>query len=334
MAPSVADAREPRTSADELQLAAGLSEFDRSVIRMLQRDGRRPIAQIARELRTAPKTVRRRIQELREAGIIDITTITDPALLGYRWLALLGLKTDGSRPLAAIAGELARVNSVDYVVLTTGRYDIFIELVCRDRSALLACIESEVRCVAGISSVEIHPYLRLHYQRPHFTYTPHLPQNGDHGIEPAPPLDEIDKGVILELNRDGRLSFQDVARTLSVSEALIRARYKRLTAHRVVRVMALTNPLSLGFDTMAWIAIRTHPATDRLTVADGLASLPAVVYVAICSGRFDIFAEVVAPSHSHLLSLISNEVDSLPGVASTEAWLYLDLHYKRLRPSL
>ena len=321
-------------SADELQLASGLNEFDRSLIRVLQRDGRRSYAQIARDLKTAEKTVRRRVRELREDGVIDITTITDPELLGYRSLALLGLKTDRSRPLAAIASELATVEAVDYVVLTTGRYDIFIELLCRDRGALLATIEDEIGTVAGISGVEIHPYLRLHYQHPYFAPAPQASRNGGEGVAPAaPPLDEIDKGVILELNRDGRTPFKEMARTLNVSEALIRLRYKRLTDNRVLRVMALTNPFGLGLDTMAWVAIRIQPATDVRKVADALASVPAVVYLAICAGRFNLFAEVISPSQSHLLSLLVDGIESVPGVAAAEPWLYLDLHYKRLRPS-
>jgi DNA-binding Lrp family transcriptional regulator len=334
MALSAADGWERRGPTDELQLAIDLSEFDRSLIRILQRDGRRPYAQIARDLKTADKTVRRRVDELRAAGVIDITTITDPELLGYRSLALLGLKMDRTRPLAAIAGELAAVEVVDYVVLTTGRYDIFIELLCRDRAALLATIEDEVGKVAGISSVEIHPYLRLHYQHPYFAPAPPASHGGEDGVASAPQLDEIDKGLILELNRDGRTPFKEISRTLRVSEALVRLRYKRLLEGRVLRVMALTNPFGLGFNTMAWVAIRVQPDADVREVGDALASLPAVVYLAICAGRFDLFAEVICPSQSHLLSLLVDGIRALPGVKAAEPWMYLDLHYKRLRPSL
>ena len=323
-----------RGVVDELQLASGLSDFDRALIRILQRDGRHAYVQIARELCSTEKTVRRRVLELREDGVIDITTITDPELLGYRSLALLGCKSDRSRSLALIASELAAIAAVDYVVLTTGRYDLVIELLCRDRVALLATIEGEVAAVAGIASVEIHPYLRLHYQHPYFAPArDDSAANGD-GVASAPPLDEIDKGVILELNRDGRTAFKDIARTLGVSEALIRVRYKRLTDNRVLRVMALTNPFSLGFDTMAWVAITTAPGTDVRELADALASLPEVVYVAICAGRYDLFAEVISPTQPQLLSLLVDGISPLPGVLATEPWLYLHLHYKRLRPDL
>jgi DNA-binding Lrp family transcriptional regulator len=323
------------SSGDELALASGLSEFDRALIRILQRDGRRSYAQIARDLRTTEKPVRRRVRELREGGVIDITTITDPQLLGYRSLAVLGLKTDRTRRLAEIASALTMIEAVDYVVLTTGRYDIFIELLCRDRRTLLACIEDGVGSIAGISSVEIHPYLRLHYQHPYFAFGPHDSSHASDGVaSEAPALDKVDKGVILELNRDGRVPFNEIARTLKVSEALVRLRYRRLTENRVLRVMALTNPFGLGFETMAWLAIQIEPAADVRHVADAMAALPSVVYVAICAGRFHLFAEVISQSESHLLSLLVEDIETVPGVTAAEPWLYLDLHYKRLRPAL
>ena len=328
------DDLERRGLVDELHLASGLSEFDRALIRILQRDGRRAYAQIARELGAGEKAVRRRVLELRDEGVIDITTITDPELLGYRSLALLGLKSDRSRPLALIASELAAIAAVDYVVLTTGRYDLFLELLCRDRAALLATIEGEVAAVAGIASVEIHPYLRLHYQHPYFAPARDESRAHRNGVAAATPLDGIDKRVILELNRDGRTAFKDIARTLGVSEGLIRMRYKRLTESRVLRVMALTNPFSLGFDTMAWVAITSAPGSDVRELADALASLPEVVYIAICAGRYDLFAEVISPTQPQLLPLLVDGIESLPGVVAAEPWLYLHLHYKRLRPDL
>jgi Lrp/AsnC family transcriptional regulator for asnA, asnC and gidA len=96
--------------------------------------------------------------------------------------------------------------------------------------------------------------------------------------------------------------------------------------------MAITNPISLGFTTMAWLAVRVAPDTPVRKVADRLSAVPSIAYVVICAGRFDIFAETICVDRADLLRVVDDEVRAVPGIARLETFVYLELHYKRLQP--
>jgi Lrp/AsnC family transcriptional regulator for asnA, asnC and gidA len=225
------------------------------------------------------------------------------------------------------------VEAIDYVVVTTGRFDLMVELVCVDERELLAAVETSVRPVSGVRDVEILPYLRLQYQEPRWEAARH--KSGRRGVEPtALTLDEVDRRILAELNADGRVPFLRVARTLGVSESLVRQRVTRMLESGAVRVLAITNPRSMGFATVAWIGIVASGGVPLGDLAGRVAALPSIAYVAICAGQFDIFAEAICVDRADLLRVLDEEVRPLAGVGHTEVFVYLDLHYKRLRPRI
>src|SRR3990172_9900053 len=105
-------------------------------------------------------------------------------------------------------------------------------------------------------------------------------------------LDETDLKIIEALRKDGRVAFAQIAEQLNVSPGMIRQRYNRLVEKGYLRVVAITNPLRMGFTSMAMIGIRVD-GSKLLTVAEKVSRLDEVIYMIISSGRFDIFAEVV-----------------------------------------
>ena len=286
---------------------------------------------MARELGIAEKTVRRRVRELREAGVIEITTVTDPELLGYRAMALVGIELDGSKRTSEVASELAAVEAVDYVVVTTGRFELLVEVICREPAELLRTVESEIWPLRAVRDIEIIPYLRLHYQEPRWEAAHERSKRRSlpGGILS---LDELDRAILAELNVDGRMPFQHIARSFSVSESKVRQRVARMLESGAVRILAITNPSSLGFRTLAWLGINLAPRTRIEELADRLSSLSSIAYLAICAGRYDILAEVICVDDGDLLRVIDEEVRQEPGVARAEAFLILDLFYKRVRP--
>ena len=137
------------------------------------------------------------------------------------------------------------------------------------------------------------------------------------------PLDDVDRGVIEILQANGRASFRSMAGRLGVSEATIRARFKRLCAADVLQVVGITNPLGMGFEVMAMVAIKVQGPSQA--VADEMAGWREASYVVVTTGQFDVLAEFVCADWQHFLSVISR-VRSTPGVVSTESFLYLDLY--------
>ena len=136
-------------------------------------------------------------------------------------------------------------------------------------------------------------------------------------------LDATNKRIIESLQREGRRSFTAIARDLGISETAVRARVQKLTDAGVIDVVAITNPLMVGFDVMAMIGVQA--ASNLQEIADRVSEWDEASYVVILSGSLDLLVEVVCRDNQHLLELVQRlrEVD---GVKSTETFMYLDLH--------
>jgi Lrp/AsnC family transcriptional regulator, regulator for asnA, asnC and gidA len=136
-------------------------------------------------------------------------------------------------------------------------------------------------------------------------------------------LDSVAKGIIEQLQQDGRRSYAAIGKAVGLSEAAVRQRVRRLTEAGVVQIVAVTDPLQLGFERQALIGLKT--TGDVNTLADTLAGIPEVDYVVITAGSFDVIAEVVCEDDDHLLQLLSTQIRSLDGVVATETFVYLKL---------
>jgi len=141
----------------------------------------------------------------------------------------------------------------------------------------------------------------------------------------APPyLDAVSKGIIEQLQKDGRMPYAAIGKAVGLSEAAVRQRVQRLLDSGVMQIVAVTDPLQLGFARQAAIGI--HAEGDVEPIADLLAQMPEVVYVIVTAGSFDLIVEVVCESDSHLLELLSKRIRALDGVRATESFVYLKLH--------
>ncbi len=136
-------------------------------------------------------------------------------------------------------------------------------------------------------------------------------------------LDDVSKRIIEQLQQDGRRSYAAIGKVVGLSEAAVRQRVQRLTESGVMQVVAVTDPLQLGFARQAMVGIRARGELE--VVAEALGELPEVDYVVITAGSYDILAEVVAESDDHLLELISLKIRTIPNVESTETFMYLKL---------
>ena len=142
------------------------------------------------------------------------------------------------------------------------------------------------------------------------------------GRLPAP-LDEVSKAIIEQLQQDGRRPYAAIATAVGLSEAAVRQRVARLVGSGIVQIVAVTDPLQVGFARQAMIGIRTEGDLDPV-VAE-LSSMDEVDYVVITAGSFDILAEVVCEDDQHLLDLLNHRIRTIEGVRSTESFLYLKL---------
>ncbi len=317
---------------DWLELTPRLSPFDRALIRLLQLDGRRSVAQLAKTLGVTQKAVRRRLHELGDSGAVRITTVGDPYLMGYRVIANVGVRVDSSRDVTEVAEELAAQRRSFYVTVVTGRYNIFVEISCIDNDDLLRTVEHDIARVKGVLSYEVHPYMRLQYQNPAYEASREKPATESSRVRASITFDAVDREIIARLSEDGRVPYQVIARALRISDSQVRQRVRRMISASALRVMAMTMPAAVGFDTVALIGVQIQPGASVTELASVVSRLPAVIYVAITGGRYQLHVEVVCRDAEDLLSLLDEQLRPLAGVASLEPWTYLRLYYRPVRP--
>ncbi|MEY5004714.1 MAG: hypothetical protein RLZZ594_744 [Actinomycetota bacterium] len=134
-------------------------------------------------------------------------------------------------------------------------------------------------------------------------------------------LDDVSKAIVEQLQLDGRRSYAEIGKKVGLSEAAVRQRVQKLTDSGVMQVVAVTDPMQLGFYRQAMIGVRC--GGDTREIAEAMAEMPEVDYVVMTAGSFDILVEVVCENDDDLIALLNSKIRTLPGVTSTETFVYL-----------
>ncbi len=150
-------------------------------------------------------------------------------------------------------------------------------------------------------------------------------------------LDELDVDIIRHLQEDGRRSYREIGRALGVSEGTIRWRVRRLVDSRALRIVAIADPFRIGYRVLAFVLIAVEPGCQAEAI-DALVELPEVTYVSACTGRFDIYIQVVCRDHDHLFEILSERIPEMRGVTRTETftelkWYKISYRYPSADPA-
>lgn len=143
--------------------AVALDDTAKAIIRALQRDGRTPYATIAREVGLSEAAVRQRVQRLLDSDLLQIVAVTDPLQVGFTRQAMVGIVTTGDSQ--RVAQEVQALEEVVYLVTTTGRFDLLVEVVCTDDEHLLSLLHEQIRGIKGVTGTETFNILKLNKQR-------------------------------------------------------------------------------------------------------------------------------------------------------------------------
>ncbi len=137
-----------------------LDDIDRHIINALRSDGRVAFAQLAEQLKVSPGMIRQRYNRLVELGYLKVVAVTNPLMMGKRTMALIGIRTDG-RKMLEVAEKLIKFDEVVYIVVVSGRYDIMVEVFCRDHEDLLNFMTEKLSKVDGVRETESFMYLKI-----------------------------------------------------------------------------------------------------------------------------------------------------------------------------
>ena len=143
-----------------IQHSESLDDIDLYLLAALRKDGREAFSQIAEQLKVSPGMIRQRYNRLVEEGYLKVVAITNPIQRGFKTMALIGVHTDGNRMLE-VADNIAKLDEVVYLVVVSGRYDILIEVFCRDHADLLKFITEKLYGVEGVRETETFMHLKI-----------------------------------------------------------------------------------------------------------------------------------------------------------------------------
>jgi len=136
-------------------------------------------------------------------------------------------------------------------------------------------------------------------------------------------VDATSRAIIEQLQEDGRRAYATIGKAVGLSEAAVRQRVQKLTDNGVMQIVAVTDPIQVGFARQAMLGISV--TGDVEAVAEKLAEIDEVDYIVVTAGSFDLLCEIVVEDDEKLLQLINRRIRSIEGVIRTESFLYLRL---------
>lgn len=147
------------------------------------------------------------------------------------------------------------------------------------------------------------------------------------GADEAPGvgLDALDREIVGHLQEDGRRPYRVIGRALGVSEGTIRGRVRRLVESQALRIVAIADPFRLGHRILAFVLLSVTPGAQE-RVIEALVAFPDVTYVSACTGRYDIYIQIVCRDHDHLFDLLSERIPAIGGVVRTETFTELKMY--------
>jgi len=313
-------------------MAVALDKIDRAIIRYLTEDGRMSAAEIGRRISdVSARAVQYRIERLVEQNVIHVCAIVNPGTIGLEARADVVIDVDPGH-VHEVAERLVDFDEVSYAVCYFGDYDVGITVYARDNAHLYTLLTGSVASIPGVrhTTVTFVPLVLkdLHHWR--------IPDGEDAGERPQsfpslsghPPVYRIrrlDQQITNLLIGDGRMAAAEVARRVDgVPATLVRERIDCLIDKGVFRVRALVNPEAVGFPVRADVYMEVE-AEHVVQVAQELAQMVQVSYVACAMGGPDISVQVYARDYKEVYRFVTDVVHNLPGVTDTRTTLVAEL---------
>lgn len=140
-------------------------------------------------------------------------------------------------------------------------------------------------------------------------------------------FDDVDRALITALQQDGRLGYSELGDLVGLSAGGARRRVMRLEERGIVQIVGVTDPLRLGYRSMAMVGIVADDDVER--IADALGEIEQIIYVVLSAGRFDLLAEVIATDQDALFATINRQIRAIPGVSRAETFTYYSIRTHR-----
>jgi DNA-binding Lrp family transcriptional regulator len=309
---------------------------------------------MAARLGVTETTVQRRTQQLIEAGLYQVIGIVDPLQFGQGHAVIIGISSDPP-VVHDVAAALADIPEMRFVTLVTGTFDVVAEMVTSERDRITRMLTEEVPRIPGVRA--INTSWILHNYKTNFRWEDSVedlavddeaaePDDGadpdrelDYDPDGRTPgatggataytrdheLDTLDHDITTLLQRNGRMSYAEMAGRLSITEATARRRTLRLLQSGYVRVVAIGNPFLLGFQEVVLMWFKVELAQVSAVTA-ALRRLPAVRYLSRTAGAVDVLAEATFRNRSELFAFLDGTLAGIAGIRDVSISFQLKIH--------
>ena len=284
-----------------------MDETDEAIVELLEVDGRLTHREIARSVGLSRSAAAARVQRLLSSGQVVVRGAVHPAVLGRGALAHVSVVVHG--PAAPVAAAIAERDDVPFLSLTSGAFGLVAELRASSARGIDTAV-SELRALPGVSGVDTLSYVEVMRD-----------VVGPVG-EVGKSVDATDRALLIELQKDGRSSYVDLAATVGLSPAGARRRVVSLIEASVVRVGAVVR--HSGQDRQSAMGLGIRLAGGHHEVVDTLTAMPSVIFLARTLGRFDLLMTVRAFSARQLVEVL-DAVRALSGVRALDTWTHLEV---------
>ncbi|MEY9210738.1 DNA-binding Lrp family transcriptional regulator [Thermobifida halotolerans] len=274
-----------------------LDDHDRSIIEVLKEDGRAPLAHVGERVGLSPDAVRGRMNRLADDGVVRILGLVDPASLGYRCLATVGMRYHGSPE--ALTEALHSHPRVTYLQQVVGEYNVLCEITAYDDADLADVISQSLLTVEGVRDFEVWRNLTVlkweSRARPR-------PPVGERAPAVRPVLDQGDIELLRHLVENPRASYRELAARADLPYWAVRKRTQALFDTGTIQATAVVDRIKVQPTTLAMMGLKLG-GTVRDDLAQ-LASFPEIAILTTTVGRYQAVAEVSCDSSVALSDLV------------------------------
>ncbi|MCW2917585.1 MAG: asnC [Actinomycetia bacterium] len=283
-----------------------IDAIDLALLQGVQRDGRATYEALSRALGLSRQAVRARMVRLLESGVVQIIGVVHPSLFGLTAYAHLSVTVEG--PALAVADRIAALDDARFVSVVSGSLDLVAELRSADQSALAATVR-RVAAIPGVLRVDTVIYTAI-LKHAHFPPGPYSPTS----------IDDVDRRLLVHLQRDGRAAFADLGEVVGLSTSAARTRVLRLLESGAVHVGARIQPGALGPAQV--VGFQLALAGHAEEAVEHIRRMSQVEYLATSIGRCDAIGTAVSHSADGVLRFLET-VRAVHGVKSVASWTHL-----------
>ena len=283
-------------------------------MRALQGDGRATYQALADGVGLSRTAVRARVRRLAALGAIRIVGVLHAGVLGREVLGHVTFTVSG--PVAPLLAAVKERESVAFAAQTAGRFPAVAQVRVRDDAALAAEV-AELRALPGVVGAEVFR-------------AGAVVKDANSAVQELRDIavDPLDWRLVRHLQRDGRASYAELARSVGLSQAAARSRVVRLIEAGVVHVTAVVEPSVVGADERLGFGVRCRGAAGA--VAARVAAVPGVAFLATGFGRYDLIGEAVGPDRAAIVEAVE-AIRGCADVGVLETWEHLRVAKERLR---